>query len=94
VIAPADGLVTASEWAGGYGNRVCLRHTPRLTTCSAHLSTILVRRGETAQAGGVIGLVGCTGHCFGDHLHFEIRLGPEPASPPVDPLPYLEGRTA
>jgi peptidoglycan LD-endopeptidase LytH len=94
VIAPAEGLVTASEWAGGYGNRVCLRHSQRLTTCSAHLSTVLVQRGDTVPIGRVIGLVGCTGHCFGDHLHFEVRLGPEPTSEPVDPLPYLEGRTA
>ena len=33
----------------------------------------------------MIGYVGCTGYCFGDHLHFEVRVNGEP----VDPLGYL-----
>ncbi len=37
------------------------------------------------RQGQVIGLVGCTGHCFGDHLHFETRVNGRP----VDPQGFL-----
>ena len=41
--------------------------------------------GAAVSQGQVIGYVGCTGHCFGDHLHFETRVN----GSPVDPMDYL-----
>ncbi|HZP74289.1 MAG TPA: M23 family metallopeptidase [Gaiellaceae bacterium] len=41
--------------------------------------------GEHVDQGQVIGYVGCTGHCTGPHLHFEVRVDGDP----VDPLGYL-----
>ena len=35
--------------------------------------------------GDVIGYVGNTGHSFGDHLHFEVRID----GAAVDPMGYL-----
>ena len=40
---------------------------------------------RVGQQGDVIGYVGCTGHCFGDHLHFEVRIN----GTAVDPMGYL-----
>ena len=41
--------------------------------------------GASVSQGQVIGYVGCTGHCFGDHLHFETRIN----GSPVNPMGYL-----
>ncbi|HEV2723908.1 MAG TPA: M23 family metallopeptidase [Thermoleophilaceae bacterium] len=83
--AAADGGVVIRGPVGGYGNYVCVQHTARLTTCYAHLSRFLTERGRVVKQGEPIGLVGCTGRCFGDHLHFETWVGGRP----VDPMPFL-----
>lgn len=83
--AAQAGLVVINDPTGGYGNYVCVQHTTRLTTCYAHLSRFLTERGEMVRQGDPIGLVGCTGHCFGDHLHFETWVGGRP----VDPMRYF-----
>ena len=93
IAAPAGTLIRAAEAGrvvisaptGGYGNYVCVQHTRRLTSCYAHLSRFLTKRGADLDQGEAVGLVGCTGHCFGDHLHFETWVGGRP----VDPMPYL-----
>jgi murein DD-endopeptidase MepM/ murein hydrolase activator NlpD len=70
---------------GGYGNFTCVRHTQALTTCYAHQSQILVQMAQPVRQGQVIGLVGCTGMCFGAHLHFKVRVDGQV----VNPLGYL-----
>ena len=85
-IRAADGgQVVLAAWTGGYGNYVCIQHTGSLSTCYAHLSSYAVSSGASVSQGQVIGSVGCTGHCFGDHLHFETRVN----GSPVDPMGYL-----
>ncbi len=83
--AAEAGRVAISGPTGGYGNYVCVQHTTQLTSCYAHLSRFLTRRGAAVAQGEPIGLVGCTGHCFGDHLHFETWVGGRP----VDPMGYF-----
>lgn len=73
-----------AEPYGGYGNYTCVDHGGGLSTCYAHQSAFEVTSGEVEQ-GQVICYVGNTGASFGDHLHFEVRLGGNP----VDPLGYL-----
>ena len=81
--AKAGTIALASPY-GGYGNYICVSHEGGLSTCYAHLSSYSVTSGSVSQ-GQVLGLVGCTGHCFGDHLHFEVRVN----GSPVNPLGYL-----
>ncbi|MEK6273757.1 MAG: peptidoglycan DD-metalloendopeptidase family protein [Actinomycetota bacterium] len=82
--ASASGTVIFAGWMGGYGNFVIVDHGGGLSTGYAHQSSIAVGGGSVSQ-GQVIGYVGCTGHCFGPHLHFEVRIN----GSPVDPLGYL-----
>jgi peptidoglycan DL-endopeptidase CwlO len=71
--------------SGGYGNYTCINHGGGISTCYAHQSRFGTTAGAHVSQGQVIGYVGCTGHCFGDHLHFEVRVN----GAPTDPLPYL-----
>jgi murein DD-endopeptidase MepM/ murein hydrolase activator NlpD len=83
--ASASGRVIYSGWMGGYGNLVVIDHGGGLSTAYAHQSSIGASNGQGVSQGQVIGYVGCTGHCFGSHLHFEVRVN----GSPVDPLGYL-----
>jgi murein DD-endopeptidase MepM/ murein hydrolase activator NlpD len=82
--ASASGTVVSAGWMGGYGNLVVIDHGGGLSTAYAHQSSMAVGGGSVSQ-GQLIGYVGCTGHCFGPHLHFEVRVN----GSPVDPLGYL-----
>jgi murein DD-endopeptidase MepM/ murein hydrolase activator NlpD len=83
--AAAAGTVIYCGWEQGYGNFVVIDHGGNLATAYAHQSQIAVACGQQVAQGDVIGYVGCTGHCFGPHLHFEVRVDGNP----VDPLGYL-----
>ena len=59
--------------------------TKKMADGKITVSTVAVGNGAGVSQGQVIGYVGCTGHCFGPHLHFEVRVN----GTPVDPLGYL-----
>jgi murein DD-endopeptidase MepM/ murein hydrolase activator NlpD len=83
--AAAAGTVIYSGWMDGYGNLVVIDHGSGLATAYAHQSSIAAGNGSLVAQGQVIGYSGCTGYCFGPHLHFEVRVNGEP----VNPLGYL-----
>jgi murein DD-endopeptidase MepM/ murein hydrolase activator NlpD len=83
--AAAGGTIIYCGWEEGYGNFVVIDHGGNLATAYGHQSRIAVACGQQVGQGDVIGYVGCTGHCFGPHLHFEVRVNGNP----VDPLGYL-----
>jgi murein DD-endopeptidase MepM/ murein hydrolase activator NlpD len=83
--AAKAGTVILAAYTGGYGNYTCIDHGGGLSTCYAHQSSYATSVGESVAQGEVIGYVGCTGSCFGDHLHFEIRID----GAATDPLGYL-----
>jgi murein DD-endopeptidase MepM/ murein hydrolase activator NlpD len=83
--AAAAGTIIYCGWESGYGNLVVIDNGGNLATAYGHQSAIAVTCGQQVEQGQVIGYVGCTGHCTGPHLHFEVRINGQP----VDPLGYL-----
>ena len=78
----AQGKVAYAGWKGGYGKLVEIVHANGYRTRYAHLSKILVRKGQLVQQKELIGKVGATGLATGPHLHYEIikdgrHLNPE-----------------
>jgi murein DD-endopeptidase MepM/ murein hydrolase activator NlpD len=74
IVAATDGTVI---FAGGdpccsYGLFVVISGPDNVTTLYGHLSAISVTEGDRVRLGQAIGIVGCTGHCTGPHLHFEV----------------------
>ena len=83
--AAASGTIIYCGWESGYGNLVAIDHGGGISTAYGHQSSLAVSVGQIVAQGETIGYVGCTGHCFGPHLHFEVRIN----GAPVDPLGYL-----
>lgn len=73
VRASGGGVVEAAGTDPAYGLFVLLRHSSAYETMYGHTSRILVREGDSVQAGQVIALSGNSGRSTAPHLHFEIR---------------------
>lgn len=85
VAASASGQVVYAGSMGGYGLLVVIQHAGGIATAYAHNSGLSVSVGQSVAQGQTIASVGCTGTCFGDHVHFEVRVG----GSAVDPMGYL-----
>jgi murein DD-endopeptidase MepM/ murein hydrolase activator NlpD len=78
-------LMQPEAASGGYGNFTCIQHTSTMSTCYAHQSRFGTSMGAHVAQGQIIGYTGCTGRCFGPHLHFEVRIN----GAVTNPLNYL-----
>lgn len=75
VVATADGRVASVERAMKLqGTRIILDHGNGYETVYAHLSDVLVRKGQRVSRGDVIARTGNTGTSFAPHLHYEVLL--------------------
>jgi murein DD-endopeptidase MepM/ murein hydrolase activator NlpD len=91
LVAAADAVVIDAGTDGGQGNYVHLYDRRREQTyVYMHLiAAPEVAEGDEVRAGEQVGGLGCTGSCYGDHVHFEIRDGKGWTGEPRDPLPDL-----
>lgn len=89
-----QGTVTYAQTNGGYGKVVYVDHGDGWQTRYAHLSDILVNKGQRVSPGTVVGLGGNSGLVIssgggdGSHLHFEVRKD----NTPLNPEPFLRGK--
>lgn len=82
VFAAKEGYVAVSvDSTTGYGKHIMIDTTVNVANGSrtyrhvyAHLNYRGVNPGSTVGRGQYIGDVGCTGNCFGTHLHFAARI--------------------
>ena len=84
IFATGDGIVEAADFGRGYGKRVIIDHGYSYKTQYAHMSRIMVSRGQAVKRGDMIGLVGNTGTSTGPHLHYEVIK----SNKYVDPINY------
>jgi len=81
IYAANGGPILYAGWNNwGYGNTVVIGHGA-FSTLYGHMSSIVVRCGQSVAAGQVIGYVGSTGNSSGPHLHFELRYLNQPRNP-------------
>ena len=80
IYAVADGFVSDIRLDGfsdpmlkPYGNQVRIKHDGGYETIYAHLSQVMVTRGQFVIAKQLIALAGNTGHSSGAHLHLSLK---------------------
>ena len=84
VAAAAGQVVYAGNGLPRYGNLLIIKHNDIYLSAYAHNQQLLVREGQTVQAGQQIAVMGRTG-AKSDMLHFEIRHNGKS----VDPMRFL-----
>ena len=81
ILATASGLVAFVGKYGSYGKSVFVDHGYGIQTRYAHLSKILVKKGEKVDLGQILGKIGNSGRSTGKHLHYEIKVNKKARNP-------------
>ncbi len=85
IYATADGVVSRSEYFGGFGKTVEIQHGYGYRTLYAHMTKLAVPAKAKVKRGQLVGFMGSTGRSSGTHLHYTIYKNDKA----VDPQLYL-----
>ena len=80
--AMMDGIVEKLGYDNRSGNYVTLRHG-NYHVCYCHLSSIIVRKGESVYPGIIVGVTGNTGRSTGSHLHLTCKKDGKSFNPAI-----------
>ena len=82
IYAMMDGIVEKVGYDNRSGNYVTLRHgNYHVSYC--HLSSIIVRKGESVFPGIIVGVTGNTGRSTGSHLHLTCKKDGKSINPTI-----------
>ncbi len=85
IYASNSGKVVTATFHYSYGNYVVIDHGGGKSTLYAHANKLNCKVGDYVKQGDVIAFVGTTGHSYGNHLHFEVRI----SGTAKNPLDYV-----
>ncbi|MGA9851451.1 MAG: peptidoglycan DD-metalloendopeptidase family protein [Gammaproteobacteria bacterium] len=85
VLAPASGVVADVGHYYFCGHTLTIDLGQGLYSVYCHMDKIKVKRGQTVQAGEVVGTIGATGRTTGPNLHWTVSLN----GTPVDPHAFI-----
>jgi len=68
IMSTANGVVIKSEYRGGNGNYVKVKHNSTYSTQYLHMKNRAVKVGDVVKQGQVIGYIGMTGSTTGPHV--------------------------
>ena len=89
VVSVVKNYNKTDKTGNSYGNYVKIKHNNGYYTLYAHLKygSICINKGESVRKGQKIAVIGETGHCYGRHLHWEVR---KPSDIRINPTPYID----
>lgn len=90
IMSTANGTVIKSEYRGGNGNYVKIKHNGTYETQYLHMSKRNVRVGDYVRQGDVIGYIGMTGNTSGPHVCYRFWKNGRQVDPFKQDLPESE----
>jgi len=90
IISTANGTVVKSEYRGGNGNYVKIKHNGTYSTQYLHMKKRKVKVGDFVKQGDVIGWIGMTGSTGGPHVCYRFWKNGQQVDPFRQKLPAAD----